>query len=70
MNNWISVKDKMPEIGEDVETKGMDGRVFNSQLCASGYNNDNLKFKLNGYVWEHDNVTHWKPIYRQEYNGE
>lgn len=61
MNNWISVKDKMPNEGEIVMTYG--SGAANTQFCQAYY-------RANGF-WQEldecgdfldDSPTHWMPL--------
>ena len=55
MSEWISVEDRLPNIGQNVLTYDGHNRVF----CSVRQNH---QFKIHYTVWDHDNVTHWMPL--------
>ena len=57
---WISVKNKLPENGDQVKTIDNIMREYNCTFYFHENRENRPHFKVNGYVWEHDNVTHWK----------
>ena len=58
---WISVENKLPENGDQVKTIDSIMREYNCTFYFHENRGSRPRFKVNGYVWEHDNVTHWKP---------
>jgi hypothetical protein len=60
-NNWIDVKTRLPENNQKVTTKDSLGREFNCTFYCHKNRGNRPHFKVNGYVWEHDNVISWKP---------
>lgn len=57
---WISVEDKLPDNDEQVLTKDNLEREFSCTFYFHENRGKRPHFKVNGYVWEHSNVTHWK----------
>lgn len=62
MSEWISVLDKMPENEDQVRTLDDKGREFDCTFYFHENRGSRPYFSVNGYVWDHDNVTHWKPL--------
>ena len=56
-NEWISVKDRLPEIGKDYLVT--DGHVC--MVAAFRENTEEFDF-WNINWWSHNEVTHWMPI--------
>jgi hypothetical protein len=62
-NNWISVKDRLPE--PDVIVLVTDGENVDVSLCQLTYCGDdpNEKTWFNRFYFGHfGNVTHWMPL--------
>ena len=59
MSEWISVKDRLPENNEQVRTLDNICREFDCTFYFHENRGNRPYFHVNGYVWEHDNVTHW-----------
>lgn len=61
-SDWISVKDRLPKIGEEVlvcrEQKGE--QWCDIAMSIKGYTIERVWFRLNGSPI--DDVTHWQPI--------
>jgi len=58
---WISVKIEWPDNGQQVISKDGKGREFDSTFYLHENRGNRPYFHVNGFVWEHDNVTHWIP---------
>ena len=58
---WISVESKLPGNGDQVKTIDDIMREYNCTFYFHENRGNRPYFKVNGYVWEHDNVTHWMP---------
>lgn len=61
MSEWIDVNESAPVHFQKCRTLGADGREFDCQYLKWNENTDGY-FKFIGYVWSHDNVTHWKTL--------
>ena len=61
MDNWISVKDELPENNQDVLTLDSTGRKYRCTFYFHENRGNRPYFHVIGYVWEHDRVTHWMP---------
>lgn len=58
---WVSVEDSLPYHGQKVVSRDNINREFKCTYFDWNGKGNGL-FKVDGYVWEHSNVTHWKPI--------
>lgn len=59
---WISVKDELPSNGDQVRTKDNTKREFDCTFYFHENRGNRPYFHVNGFVWEHDKVTHWMPV--------
>ena len=62
MSEWISVEDELPDNEQQVRTLDNGGREFGCTFYYHENRGNKPYFKVNGYVWGHDNVTHWMPL--------
>lgn len=61
MDEWISVKDKLPELGEKVLIYGTcNGEKYYSVDILAPYFDENVE-RFKSYRW-HKEVTHWMPL--------
>ena len=61
MNNWISVKDKLPKVLKKVLVYVVNNHN-DTEYCSIGYMENNMSWyndKQEGYSY---NVTHWQPL--------
>lgn len=58
---WINVDDRLPENEQKVITIDKLGREYACVFYFHVNRGDKPYFKVFGTVWDHDNVTHWKP---------
>lgn len=68
MNDWISVKDKLPNDNQHIIMKG---NFFNSESLNGifyKYENNSYEFYLisGNKKYATHGITHWKPISKQE----
>ena len=61
-DNWIRVEDRLPTNGDQVRTLDNIEREFECTFYFHENRGNRPYFHVNGYVWEHSNVTHWKPL--------
>lgn len=57
MNEWISVKDRLPPDFQLVLVYTIDGRMFDAHCTLETWYETN-----NGWDLEFDSVTHWRPL--------
>ena len=61
-DNWIRVEDRLPTNGDQVRTLDNIKREFDCTFYFHENRGNRPYFHVNGYVWEHSNVTHWRPL--------
>ena len=66
MSKWISVKDELPDNEQQVRTLDNINREFECTFYCHENRGNRPYFHVSGYVWEHDNVTHWMPLPKLE----
>lgn len=59
--DWIDINVDRPHHGQKVITLDSSGRWFNCEYWH-WKGSKHPYFKLIGKIWDHDNVTHWKPL--------
>lgn len=59
---WISVEDRMPEVGEKVLTLNVTGGVRVMHLNESGYDWSAEVSRWHGFLIPRNSVTHWMPL--------
>lgn len=59
MSEWISVKERLPKIGETVLVYGSHGGIYTAYLYA---HSENLSVWYRPSSKSHTNPTHWMPL--------
>lgn len=59
---WISVEERVPEVGEDVLTLSATGAARVMHLNKSGYDWSVEVSRWHGFLMPRDSVTHWMPL--------
>lgn len=68
MSNWISVKDRLPEIGKLVLTLDRWGHIHDRALYR--FNSGFMCFQPDGLIPDRHGVTHWMPLPKPPEEGD